>query len=146
LKTPLAGLVVGAFVAAPTAVLITTAGYWSEPLGLALTAIVCVLMVPVSAIVAIFTVAGFKLGREIVAGRPNGDRATAVVALAAAAVSGALLVAACAVAFEGFLASYFAVPVVGTVIGSLAGALCDMRLASRASKNTAPPVVPLEVD
>jgi hypothetical protein len=145
-KTPLAGLIIGAFVASPAVVLATTAGYWNNSLGLAVAAMICVLMLPVSAIVAVFTSFGFRLGREIVAGRSASDNATAAFGLAAAAGFGALLVAACAVVFEGFLASYFAVPIVGAVVGSLAGAFCDLRLASRASNKTAPPVVPLEVD
>ena len=146
MNTPVAGFIIGASVGGLAAVPISLAGYWSESLGLAITAGVAVLVFPISLVVALFTATGYRLGRSIADGRHLGDRASVAVGSIAAAVFGALLFAGCLVVLGGSLASILVAPIAVAVVGSVAGALCDLSLTVRASRRSVPAVVPLESD
>jgi hypothetical protein len=141
-KTPAAGLIIGAFAGGLAGGPVFAPDLLSEPFGQAILVVIGFLMVPVSALVAIFTISGFRLGRQIVQGRPLGERSTVALGLTLALIFGSLVFGACLVLFEGFATTFFAGPIAGAIVGSVAGGL----VATLIPRQAVATVLPLEVD
>ena len=140
MKTPVAGLIIGAFVGGLAAVPLSAPSLLSESLGQMMLLIVGFLMVPISSLVAIFTISGFRLGRVAAEGRPRGNRITIAAGLATALVFGGLMFGACTVTFDDFLTTFFAAPIALAVVGSVVGGLVAKFIRAK----TVDPVLPLE--
>jgi hypothetical protein len=141
-KTPAAGLIIGALVGGVAGGPIFALGLLSDSLGQFALAVVGFLMVPVSCLVAIFTISGFRLGRAIAQKHSLGEQAITALALTLALVFGSLVFGGCIVLFDDFLATLFVGPIAGAVVGSAVGGL----VAKLIPRKTVATVFPLEVD
>lgn len=141
MTAPVGGLLAGAVVGIAVGTTFTAVQLSGEQLGGIVAFMVFVVMVPVSLLVTVVTVSGFRVGAIFGAGRSMSRRGTVVAGAAAALLFSAVAFAAASAVIEGFADTFFAIPTAICAVCSVGGGVVARSFPARTQ-----PTLPLAAD